>query len=177
MTLLVSSHIFLFVGKLSSWPSWLRTVQTKGDCIAISPSWVNFGTGLRQVGTALTHGEVTGSVYTINFKGINKIPTLTMYTYAKEGEMNHSTNPSYENIETEDKYQYSSSYFIENKRDAAKINKSPYSDHEEDYENVTYISKVGIYDKDKNLIAVASLANPIKKTEKREFMVKIGIDF
>jgi hypothetical protein len=36
---------------------------------------------------------------------------------------------------------------------------------------------VGIYDKDKNLIAIASLANPVKKTEKRDFMFKLRLDF
>ena len=40
----------------------------------------------------------------------------------------------------------------------------------------TYISKVGIYDKQKNLIAVVSLANPIRKVEKKDFMIKMSID-
>jgi hypothetical protein len=67
--------------------------------------------------------------------------------------------------------------YSETEQQIKKINKSPYADHEEDYENVTYISKVGIYDKDKNLIAIASLANPVKKTEKRDFMFKLRLDF
>ena len=33
-----------------------------------------------------------------------------------------------------------------------------------------------IYDKDKNLIAIASLANPVKKTETRDFMFKLKLD-
>jgi len=141
------------------------------------PAWINFGTGLRQVGTQLSHGAVTSSVYTIKFKGVNKTPSLTMYTYAKEGEYNLSSNPTFLESSTKDKYNFSSSFLVEEKRNIKKTNKSPYSDHEEEFENVTYISKVGIYDKDKNLIAIATLANPIKKTEKREFMIKIGIDF
>ena len=36
---------------------------------------------------------------------------------------------------------------------------------------------VGIYDKDKNLIATATMANPIKKTEDKDYMVKMRIDF
>lgn len=142
-----------------------------------SPAWVNFGTGIPQVGTAVSHGSVTGSVYTINAKGTHKIPSLTMYTYAKEGEYNYSTNPTFHTSSNNPRYEYSASYYIEGKKNIKKVNKSPYSDHEEDFNNVTYISKVGIYDKDKNLIAIATLANPIKKTEDREFMIKIGIDF
>ena len=57
------------------------------------------------------------------------------------------------------------------------MNKSLFTQHEEDFDNVVYISKIGIYDEDKNLIGVASLANPVKKTEIREFMFKLRLDF
>jgi len=142
-----------------------------------SPSWINFGTGISQVGTTLDHGSVPDSAYTVDFKGINKIPTLTMYAFSKEGEMNLSSNPTFLEKTEEKSHDFTSSSYIERVVSTKKTNKSPYSDHEEDFENVTYISKVGIYDKDKNLIAIASLATPIKKTEKREYMIKIGIDF
>jgi hypothetical protein len=142
-----------------------------------SPSWTNFGTGITQGGTTLSHGSVTGSAYTVDFKGINKIPTLTMYAFSREGEMNLSSNPTFLEKTEEKSYDFTSSSYTERIRNTKKTNKSPYSDHEEDFENVTYISKVGIYDKDKNLIAIATLATPIKKTEKREYMIKMGIDF
>ena len=149
----------------------------KHPTIRSNPSWVTFGTGLPQVGQVLEHGNVTGSVFSINFRGTNKIPTLTMYAYAKESEYNFSTNPTFVEKSTASRYNHSSSYFLEAGRKIKKINKSPYYDHEEDFENTTYISKVGIYDQDKNLIAIATLAKPVRKTEKREYMFKIGIDF
>ena len=142
-----------------------------------APKWINFGTGLTQVGKTLDHGTVTDSVYTLDFKSTNKIPTLTMYAYSKAGEENFSHNPSFLSESNQSQYAFSSSHYIESKRSVQKINKSPYSDHEEDFENTTYISKIGIYDKDKNLIAIASLANPVKKKESREYMFKVGIDF
>ena len=55
------------------------------------------------------------------------------------------------------------SFYIETKKKIRKINKSDYTNYHEPYENNTYNSKVGIYDENKNLIAIASLANPIKK--------------
>lgn len=156
----------------SSYQDYYKSTSSKS-----SPDWTTFGTGITQVGTSLDHGAVTGSVYTIDCKGVNKIPTLTMYAYAKEGEVNHSVNPSFLEDRTISDYIFSSSYYVETDKNIKKTNKSPYSDYEEEFENTTYISKVGIYDKDRNLIAIATLANPIKKTEKREFMIKIGIDF
>ena len=114
-----------------------------------------------------------------DFKAVNKIPTLTMYAYAKMGENNYSNNPTFlENLdETSPISHLTKNQFSEAKNKIKKINKSPYADHEEKFENITYISKIGIYDKNKNLIAVATLANPAKKTEKRDYMFKIGIDF
>tara|TARA_Y100000114_G_C11759684_1_gene328852 strand:+ start:1344 stop:2534 length:1191 start_codon:yes stop_codon:yes gene_type:complete len=145
--------------------------------ITSQPTWISFGTGLPQVGEELEHGPVEETAYSINFKAVNKIPTLTMYAYAKASEMNYSSNPTFLEETDDVLHTFSDSKFIQTKRKIKKINKSVYYDHEEEFENTTYISKVGIYDKDRNLIAIATLANPIKKTEKREFMIKMGIDF
>ena len=145
--------------------------------IRSQPTWISFGTGLPQIGEELEHGPVEETAYSINFKAVNKIPTLTMYAYAKSSEINFSSNPTFLEKTDDVLHSYSDSKFTQSKRKIKKINKSPYYDHEEEFENTTYISKVGIYDKDRNLIAIATLANPIKKTEKREFMIKMGIDF
>ena len=142
-----------------------------------SPNWLSFGTGIPEIGEKTFHGPVGNSSYSISFKGVNKIPTLTMFAYAKKGECNYSHNPTFLSSSQEETYQQTGSFYIENKRKIQKINKSDYSDYEEPYENVTYISKVGIYDENKNLIAIASLANPIKKTEKRDYMIKMKLDF
>ena len=149
----------------------------KSNSSTTTPSWTSFGTGMRQVGEVLEHGPVTGSTYTINFKGTNKIPTLTMYAYAKQSEINYSSNPSYLELTSRPKYSFTSASYVETTRKIKNVTKSDYSDHDEEYENTTYISKIGIYDKDKNLIAIATLANPVKKNENRDFMFKIGLDF
>ena len=53
---------------------------------------------------------------------------------------------------------------------------SSYANHSASFQPVTYISKVGIYDEDKNLIAVASLANPVRKIEGRSYTFKLKLD-
>ena len=144
---------------------------------AVAPKWTNFGTGIKQTGVHHSHSAVSDSSYSIKFKGINKIPNITMYAYAKKGELNFSINPTFTTSTSLSDIDVEPHVFTEESQVIKKINKSIYTDHEEDFENVTYITKIGIYDKYKNLIAVASLANPIKKTEKRDFMFKLGIDF
>ena len=53
---------------------------------------------------------------------------------------------------------------------------SSYSHHSASYQPVTYISKIGLYDENKNLIAVASLANPVRKLENRSYTFKLKLD-
>ena len=143
---------------------------------ATNPSWLSFGTGINQVGTAVPHGSVENSSYSINFKGKNKIPTLTMFAFSEKGEHNLSKNPTFLSKSTGDNYSQTVKIYKEKKQEIKKVNKSAYTGHDADFDNTTYISKIGIYDKDKNLIAVASLANPVKKTENRDFMFKLRLD-
>ena len=44
------------------------------------------------------------------------------------------------------------------------------------YRRQTYISKIGIYDEDRNLIGIAKVATPVKKTEERDFTFKLKLD-
>lgn len=148
-----------------------------------SPSWINFGTGIKHIGEELTSGPCVSSAYSITFKGTNKVPTLSMFSFSEIGEHNYSNNPTFLDSKLDNgssllgEYLLTNSSFEEPKKNIKSVNKSPYPDDEEEHISTTYISKVGIYDEDKNLIAVATLANPAKKTEKRDFMIKMKIDF
>ena len=53
---------------------------------------------------------------------------------------------------------------------------SSFKDHTGSFDKTTYISQIGIYDESQNLIGVAKLANPIKKTEQREYTFKLKLD-
>ena len=53
---------------------------------------------------------------------------------------------------------------------------SSYADPTGSFQKTTYISSIGIYDEDKNLIGVAKVATPVKKTENREFTFKLKLD-
>ena len=44
-------------------------------------------------------------------------------------------------------------------------------------EPVTYVSAVGLYDEERNLVAVAKLAQPIRKREKDRLNIKLRMDF
>ena len=68
--------------------------------------------------------------------------------------------------------------FVEDKDlHIANITNTPYAGATGSFEKTTYISKIGIYDEDKNLIGIAKLATPVKKTESRQYTFKMKVDF
>ena len=62
------------------------------------------------------------------------------------------------------------------KRVIKNIVSSSYSDPPASFEKTTYVSKIGIYDENQNLIAIAKPATPVKKTAARDFTFKLKLD-
>lgn len=163
--------------------SWDLSSGAHTDTYGVStyPNWLSFGTGLNLIGAADEGGanfaeEVETTSYRVNFKGTNKIPTLTMFSYAEKGEYNFSNNPSFLEL-TNKTDSFSSSSYSQPTKKIKNITQSRYENHSASFESTTYISKVGIYDENKNLIAIATLANPLKKTPNRDYMIKMRMDF
>jgi len=108
------------------------------------------------------------------------VPVVTMYASAPKARLNYSNNPSYINLTQSAALLFNSSsmsYIESDKQEIKNIVKSPYSDPTGSYEPQTYISKVGIYDDNKNLIGIAKVATPVKKTEDRDLTFKLKLDF
>ena len=151
------------------------------DGVNSNPTWLSFGTGIAEPGEASSktnHSIDANSQYLVKFNGTNKIPTVTMMAHVGQGEMNYSHNPTFIQNENQASASISQGRLYQETPGLIKnIKKSNFEGHEEDFENITYISKIGIYDKDKNLIAIATLANPVKKTELKEYTFKLRMDF
>ena len=134
-----------------------------------APKWTNWG----------FYGA-TSSSWDIDFLGTSYIPTMTMFAHAKQRDLNHSNNLTFVNYEDKQNEEVSlrERRWVENpERQIANVVKSPYANHSASFEKTTYISKIGIYDEDKNLIGIAKLATPVKKTESRQYTFKMKIDF
>ena len=144
-----------------------------------SPSWLSFGSGINEVSatSGSQHSVSSAPSYSISFEGTSKIPTMTLMAHAEKGEFNYSNNPTFVDHDTPLTGTIAPDSYREKVSLVKNIRKSKYENYEEDYENTTYISQVGIYDKDKNLIAVAKLANPVKKTEIQDYLLKLRLDF
>ena len=174
----------------------------------VTSQWLNFGYGIptralqpRDEGTLegmdqavnkvldyrdthSDHNTVTGSSYSISFRGTNLIPTVTMLARAPKQHLNHSNNPTY--IAHSSSWDASGSVetitgsTIYREYDKQQINNIVYSEYNSitgSYKKTTFITEVKIYDEQMNCIGIAKLAKPVKKTPERDFTFKLKVDF
>jgi len=140
---------------------------------ATSPRWIDFA-------QAIATGSVgmISSSFELNFSGTNYIPTVTMLAHARKGHLNFSNNPTYiKHGQTMTAISSSVKFRQEPNLEIKNIVSSSYDDFTASYRRQTYISKIGIYDKKRNLIGIAKVATPVKKTEERDFTFKLKLDF
>jgi hypothetical protein len=106
---------------------------------------------------------------------------MTMFAHANRGELNSSNNPTFlvhsSSADGNDKLLVTGSYmYVENeKRNVQNVVSSSFQDTGS-FEKTTYLSSIGIYDDDRNLIGIAKLANPIRKREKDSYTFKLKVD-
>jgi len=161
--------------------SWeLDDLTHKYDGSTTAPKWRHFGAGISAVapGTPTSNTTDASSSFVLAFSGTNYIPNITMMAHARKGELNHSNNYSYLKYnQTSSLVSFSgSTSYIEKQLKIKNVVSSSHPDPTGSFQKITYISKIGIYDDDKNLIAIASLAKPVKKTEDRDLTFKLKLD-
>jgi len=149
----------------------------KGNNTVDYPRWVYFAQPVTgNEGADLADG-ITKSSYLADMSGTTHVQSVTMFASLPKGRLNHSNNPSYVQFSTASHVQTgSTAYYQDRKRVIKNIVSSSYNDHTASFEKTTYVSKIGIYDENENLIAIAKPATPIRKTAERDFTFKLKID-
>ena len=148
-------------------------IDTHGEAYAFnsstphSASWYYFG--------ATGSADNRSSSFSLDFNGVNPIQTMTFFAHAKENEINFSNNPTFL-TQSAIAFKTSTLYHQDAEMGIKNIVSSSYTNHSASFQPITYISKVGIYDENKNLIAIASLANPVRKLEDRSYTFKLKLD-
>ena len=93
----------------------------------------------------------SGGFFTVD--SVEKVSSQYMFVRVKNSEFNYSSNPSY--IDTN-----------------GNLNNTTMADSP-----VTYITTVGLYNDDNNLLAVAKLSQPLKKDFTTEALIRIKLDY
>lgn len=178
-----------FIILTGSWDlgAGLHTINYNNDGTPVTSSWLYFGAGANdgipseaaESGEGFSESSYRHSAsYSLAFEGTTYTPVVTMMAHAEKARYNHSNNPTYILAgQSSSLTPYSSSYLFQEKDLEIKNTiSSSYADPEAPFEKQTFISKIGIYDEQQNLIAVASLANPVKKKEDQDYTFKLKVD-
>ena len=150
---------------------------TYNQSISSNAKWIYFGGGANDDFTQ--HPTHASASYSINFEGTTYKNTMTMLCHANKGELNYSNNPTFLNINHSASivgHSVSQYSYQDKEVEIKNIASSSFHKGEDDFRKVTYISKVGIYDEDNNLLMTVDLARPYKKEEKDNFTFKIKYD-
>jgi hypothetical protein len=99
----------------------------------------------------------SGSQTALTFQNVTNINSTLLFCRAEADEFNYSSNPT----------------FIDNTNRIVVIDVG-----QEDVEqSFTYITSVGMYDANDNLLAVAKLSRPVQKSPERDLTFRIRLDF
>ena len=140
--------------------------------------WTHFGSGIHQASEISATDTINSASFSIDFQGTTSIPTMTMLCNAPYSELNWSNNPTFldHSSNAHTLVISSSNHYKEYDTDIANITDTELVGYIPEQVKETYISKVAIYDEKKNLIGVAKLANPVRKTPDRSYLFKLKLD-
>jgi len=151
---------------------------TTGDYIADASDkktsqWIYFGQNIS--GSART--TIPEASFFMAFSGTNYTPVITMLAHANKGELNYSNNPTF--IQHGQTIVATTSSFVyKEKKDVSPKNtiSSSFCGYNTPYKKQTFISKIGLYDENQNLIGIAKLATPVRKLEDDDYTFKLKLD-
>lgn len=134
--------------------------------------WYYFGAGANDSQT-VDSSHLSAS-FSIDYKGVNNIETLNMFCHASYSDLNNSSNPTFTSGSLT--IISGSRNYYRQPRQIYNVVSSSHTDVEPKLERTTYISKIALYDKDKNLIGIAQVATPVRKTKKNQYTFKLKLD-
>ena len=144
----------------------------------VRPSWLYYGAGANDTiePNRADHAFGTAS-FGLHFQAQNDTQVYTMFAKAQRGKANYSNNPTFLTYGENHLLQSGSRIYEENpNRTIKNIASSAFGAYDEEFKRQVYISRIAIYDKDKNLIGVATLADPVLKEETQDLAFKIKLD-
>ncbi len=160
-----------------SWNLDTTVIDYNGVIGGDTSKWTHFGSGLHQNISSLT--TIPSASFNLAYQGVSHTNTMMMMAHAKYGELNYSNNPTYKD-QSHPNYGTAGTgslrSYIEAKVPPKNITHTELTDVTPELKRETYISKIALYDEDKNIIGYAKVATPVRKTEDRQYIFKLKLD-
>lgn len=158
--------------------SWDLNSETISYDSSTTSKWTNFGYGIKNsTGTLPTISLTTLSAsFLMEYSGTTHTQTLTMLAQAPRGDLNHSNNPTFVSSSSDYSFVTGAYQFNEYPKTIKNVVNSQFADEDPKFKKVVYITKVGLYDEERNLIGVAKVATPVRKTEDHSYTFKLKLD-
>jgi len=113
---------------------------------------------------SISASMMSGSSYYFEGRTLETIHSTIYFARVGNGEFNYSNNISYYTASVSDSYRIK-----DNLRLSGTANDTN--------RNVTYVTTIGLYNDDNELLAVAKLSKPVIKTSNSEMIIKIKLDY
>ena len=167
-----------FILLTGSWALNPTSIGLESDGGTAPPSWKYFGAGALDGVTQSSAGaSYLSASFNLSFNGTNDVQVLTMFAHAKKGEVNYSNNPTFLKYNQSLTESVTSNIYEENAdRQIYNTVSSSFPGHQAEFERQVYISRVAIYDENKNLLGIATLSDPVLKKEDEDLSFKIKLD-
>ena len=130
----------------------LRLGNPAGKAAGASHNGFNFITGSSISGSA---DAIRNRLYNVSFNNTTELNSTIYYCRAAHNEFNYSSNPTYINPTTSQ----------------IRVKTSTFD------QPVSYITTVGLYGANNELLAVAKVSEPIKKTPDTELALRVRLDY
>ena len=167
-----------FVLLTGSWNLNTESVHLVTGASTDNPKWIYFGAGANDdVSTSTAGATYSSASFALSFKGTTETQTMTMFAHARKGEVNYSNNPTF--IKHGQSRVYMTSSHVLEEPDNLEIKNfvsSAFDDYEVTFKRQVYVSRVGVYDKNKNLIGIATLSSPVLKESTEDYTFKLKLD-
>lgn len=160
--------------------------------------WIHFGS--HKVTSTTSTTPIVSASYEMNFQGSTQRNTITMFCAAEKNDLTWSNNRTFisgnqgdrlvlgqtgsitvngttYNAPTGSYFIPSNGQYFENDQLLIKNTvSSSYSNYSANYKSQVFVSEIGIYNEEGDLIAIAKLANPVRKTPELDYTFKLKLD-
>ena len=176
--ILYDEGIILLTGSWGINNKQIRLVESLGG--DVRPAWIYWGAGcndnLKQGSSGMNSSFVSAS-FGLSFEGKTQTQVMTMFAHAKRGQANYSNNPTFlKHGQTKTLYTSSQVYQEDPGVLIANTVSSSLVNYTASFKRQVYISRIGVYDHNQNLIGLATLSNPVLKEEDRAYAFKLKMD-